>query len=282
MGEFPCKFALFFGSEPHFTMSEKIIYLVSDAHFGIKLPGHENRESLFMEFLRRIAYDAEGLIIMGDLFDFWIEYRCAIRPDYFHIVHELRNLSDKGIWIHYMAGNHDFALGSFLQKVIGISIHQESFTAELQGKKVYLFHGDGLLRCDWGYRILRKILRDPRLQRIYKLIHPNWGVPLGTFFSGSSRKYLGKRLNSERIAEYRMHAREKLTEGNDIVVFAHTHNAELTRFDNRIYCNTGAWLVHYTYATMKNGEIRLWKYRSGSYPEIIPENDSQQLLSGVK
>jgi UDP-2,3-diacylglucosamine hydrolase len=250
-------------------MTEKKIYFISDAHFGIDVKGQEQREELFCEFLRGIASDAEGLFILGDLFDFWIEYPNAIRPDYFTIVHELRKLSEKNIWIQYMAGNHDFALGPFLKDTIGIVVHDNDFETVLQGKKVYLYHGDGLLRCDWGYRFFKKILRNPFLQRMYKMMHPDWGVALGRFFSGSSRGFLGKRLSPVRVSEYRLHARERLMKGCDIVIFGHTHNAELLHFDGKAYCNTGAWLVHYTYATMVNGEIRLWRYKSGAEPEEI-------------
>lgn len=252
-------------------MSDKKIYFVSDAHFGISLQGHEQRELLFIEFLHRISADAEGLIILGDLFDFWIEYRCAIRPDYFSIVHELRKLVEKGIWIHYMAGNHDFALGPFLKETIGIVVHNDSYESEFQGKKVHLFHGDGLLRLDSGYRVLRKILRNPTLQQMYKMIHPNLGVPLGTYFSGSSRKYLKRFMAPRYMSEYRKHAQERLANRNDIVIFGHTHHAELCHFYNGTYCNTGAWLVHYNYATMSDSKMRLWKYNSGADPEELHE-----------
>ena len=254
-------------------MIKDTVYFVSDAHFGIPLPGCELQKPLFFDFLEGVSLDASDLFIVGDLFDFWIEYRYAIRPDYFSILHALKKVSERGVRIHYLAGNHDFALGPFLEQEIGISIHCNDYDALIQGKKVYIFHGDGLLRRDVGYRILRKILRSRVNQFLFKLLHPDLGVLIGAFCSGTSRKYLRVHLSDEIIEEYRDHALKSLKKGNDLVIFGHTHRGDLCHYESGVYLNTGSWLINYNYATMRNGEVSLWRYREGLSPELISAID---------
>ncbi len=254
-------------------MKKDTVYLISDAHFGIDLQGCEAREALFFKWLQEISPEISELIIVGDLFDFWIEYKSAIRPDYFPVLHALKNVVEQGIKVHYLAGNHDFALGAFLEEKLGIIIHHGTFDAEIQGKKVHIFHGDGLIKRDIGYRILKKVLRNPFNQKLYKLLHPDLGVALGTLVSGSSRKYLRPVLDESIIKEYRQNALSLLKKGSDIVVFGHTHKADLCRFDSGIYCNTGSWLINYNFANIKNGQLRLWRYREGLPPEEIHCSD---------
>jgi UDP-2,3-diacylglucosamine hydrolase len=250
----------------------KKVCFISDAHFGIDLPGQNDREALFFRLLEQETESLSDLYIVGDLFDFWIEYRCAIRPDYFAVLHHLKNLSDRGVVIHYLAGNHDFALGSFLEKTMGIRVYPESLSREIQGKRVYLYHGDGLIKKDTGYRVLKKLLRNPVNQRLYKLLHPNIGVPLGSFVSGSSRKYLNRPLADHLRDEYRYRAREQLRCGHEIVFFGHIHLPEHIGYPEGIYCNLGAWLKHYTYATMEDGELSLQRYHDDGAAEPIPLN----------
>jgi len=254
-------------------MKKDTVFFISDAHFGITLDGCDNREERFFKLLDEISDSMSTLYIIGDLFDFWIEYSCAIRPDYFNVLHRLKYLVEKGIEIHYLAGNHDFALGSFLTDMMGITIHHGHVDTVIQGKRVHLFHGDGLIKKDVGYRLLRGILRNKTNQLLYRMIHPNFGVKFGTFFSGSSRKYLRPRFLDSIKIEYREHANRYLEKGNDIVIFGHTHCGEVVKCPSGIYCNTGAWLVHYNFASMKNGDIKLWSYAPDSTQQEISPID---------
>lgn len=251
-------------------MKSKKAFFVSDAHLGAHIPSCEHREEYLLSFFDKIVRGNSHLFLMGDIFDFWIEYAHAIRPDYFQALHVLKSLVEDGTEVHYLAGNHDFALGSFLSEKVGITVHPDKLDIELQGRKVHLYHGDGLLKADVGYRFLRKILRNPLYQRIYKLMHPNMGVPLAGVFSGSSRSLLGLRLDPSRLGEYRAVAQKRLKAGSDIVLYAHTHQPELTRWDRNAYCNTGGWIQRYTYAMLEGGEISLWDYKGpGTKPVSI-------------
>jgi UDP-2,3-diacylglucosamine hydrolase len=250
-------------------MSSQTALFISDAHFGIPIYGDIERERYFADLLENFPSELSDLFIIGDLFDFWIEYRYAIRSDYFTVLHTLKKIVDKGINIHYLAGNHDFALGSFLRDVIGINIQHDVYNLTIQGKKVHLFHGDGLIKQDIGYRILKSILRNKFNQKLYKILHPDFGVQLGSFFSGSSRKYLRRNIPQWIIEEYRDHAKKTLDQGFDIVVYGHTHIGELCKFESGIYLNTGSWLINHHYATMTDGELALWSYQPGSAPQQL-------------
>ncbi|MBD3344656.1 MAG: hypothetical protein GF401_06305 [Chitinivibrionales bacterium] len=252
-------------------MSKEQAYFVSDAHLGIFIPNHEQREKHLLTFFREISSHATHVFILGDLFDFWIEYKYSIRPDYFPALHTLRNMVEKGVNIHYIAGNHDFAIGPFLQETIGLHIHCDHAEMELQGKRIHLFHGDGLLKADISYRMLRKILRNKTNQRLYRLLHPNIAVPLATFFSGNSRKFLSLCLCADKIKEYRVHGKRILDTGKDIVVFGHTHHPELIRWGDKCYCNTGEWIRKYTYAKLEKGIMTSWQYFPDKAPQRLPE-----------
>jgi UDP-2,3-diacylglucosamine hydrolase len=254
-------------------MHEDTLYFVSDAHLGAPFPDAPEWERSFAEFLGSIRESATALYILGDLFDFWIEYRHAIRPDYFRTIHELKNLVDRGVEVNYFAGNHDFALGPFLTDTIGIKVYSGHFRTELQSRKVFLFHGDGLIRKDAGYRILKRLLRNPFNQKVYKLLPPSVGVRLGSFCSGTSRNINEHRMTETILSEYRDRAKSYLDQGSDIVFFAHTHEAELSRWGEKIYCNTGAWMRTFNFATMKNGTVRLWTWRRNQEPVELPVSE---------
>jgi UDP-2,3-diacylglucosamine hydrolase len=254
-------------------MIRDTVYFISDAHLGAPMPDAPLWEKQCVAFFRSIGGRAEAVYILGDLFDFWIEYRSAIRPDYFRVVYELKRLVDLGIPVHYFAGNHDFALGPFITDTLGITVHPDHEETTLQGRRVHLYHGDGLLRRDAGYKVLRSVLRNLMLQRLYRLLPPAAGIPLASFISGTSRSFSESRMDDEAVAEYRGHAKRYLDNGNDIVFLAHSHRAELSRWGDKVYCNTGAWMRGYTFATMEGGYVRLWRFREDGPAEEVPALD---------
>ena len=249
---------------------EKITYFLSDAHLGIRMEGNEEREADLLLFLREVVPGAERLFIVGDLFDFWIEYDYSIRPDYFAVLHELRALVQGGTEVHYCLGNHEFAVKNFLPDVIGLQVHPNGFRGTVQGRKVRVLHGDGLRKNDVAGRFLGRVLRNRTNQKLYKLLHPTVGVWLGEFISGESRKRSPLKAPEEILRQYRLRAREYLSGDDDIVVLGHTHVPELRRYDGGLYCNTGAWVEEYPFAKLEDGRFSLWLYRPGQAPEEIP------------
>jgi UDP-2,3-diacylglucosamine hydrolase len=254
-------------------MNNDTIYFFSDAHLGAPYPDAREREQQCVAFLRSIADKAAALYILGDLFDFWIEYRHAIRPDYFRTIHEIKNLVDRGIPVHYFAGNHDFAFGPFITDTLGIVVHPGHEETTLQGRRVHLFHGDGLIKKDIGYRLLKRLLRNRVNQSLYKLLPPGPAIRLASFFSGTSRRFTERLMNESTVAEYRENARAYLDNGCDVVFLAHSHRAELSKWGDKVYCNTGAWMRDCTFATMTGGAVKLWRYRDGDAAGEVPSVD---------
>ncbi len=232
-------------------------YFISDAHLGIDIPDCGERGDILHKFLREIAPRAEHLFIVGDLFDFWIEYRNAVRPDYFPTLHALRSLAETGTKINYCLGNHDFAIGHFMEEKIGVKVYPDGFRGEIQGKKLVVIHGDKLR----GSQFLSRILRNRFLQFAYKILHPNIGVPLGEYISGLSRSHFKIDASDEILEDYRQAAKAILSTGYDILVAGHTHVPELCQYDNGIYCNTGNWISRFSYAELSDGEINLRQYK---------------------
>jgi UDP-2,3-diacylglucosamine hydrolase len=248
--------------------TDGIIYIVSDAHIGAPFQDALLWEREFIAFIDAIPDNVAALYILGDLFDFWIEYGSIIRADYFNVLHALRKLIERGIAVHYFAGNHDFAFGPFITETLGMIMHPGHVVAEIQARRIHLYHGDGLIRRDIAYRTMKRVLRNSLAQALYKLLPVKVGISLAAFCSISSRKARECYMSEKIVDEYRQHALSYLKNGSDIVFFGHSHHAELLRWGEKIYCNTGAWMRHYNYATLTGGEVRLWRYRSGDSQEI--------------
>jgi len=245
---------------------KKTAYFISDAHLGITLKTGLNSEKYLIGFLRSIADTASHLFILGDLFDFWIEYKNAIRPDYFIILHELKLLIDKGVTVCYVAGNHDFALGPFMQKTLGITVSMDAIDITLQGKKLHLRHGDGAVPGEKWYRFWRFVLRNPLNQRLYKMLHPSVGIGIAGLFSKTSRRLSENRYSEARRLAYLGAATALLRQDKDIVLMAHTHQPELYPLDGKIYCNIGDWMKNFTYGVLENGSFSLLQYRPDQPP----------------
>jgi UDP-2,3-diacylglucosamine hydrolase len=173
----------------------------------------------------------------------------------------LRSISHKGLEIHYLAGNHDFALSVFLEEEIGASIHLNECRFEYDGKRFFVLHGDGLAPADWGYRILKRVFRFPLDQKLFRWLHPDVGVGLAHLSSHTSRNYSRRRWNIDGWA-YLNEAESFIAEGNDYVLFGHNHEPMLVPLASGIYVNTGDWMKMFSYATYSPGEgmiLRFWR-----------------------
>ncbi len=195
---------------------------------------------------------ASKLFILGDLFDFWFEYRHAIPIGQFNILRRLLEIRENGIPIVFLAGNHDYWCGDFFRREIGMETHTDPFAVELQKRRIWLAHGDGLVRGDWGYRVLRKILRNRLCILGYRLVHPDLGIPLAHASSSSSREHTGEReIDPERfLAEV---ARPKFQEGFDGVILGHIHSPFHVREADRDFIILGDWIRHFSYVTLTDG-----------------------------
>ena len=240
----------------------KKTYFISDVHLGEQAEKVEReRIRQFVLFLKKLELDADRIFFVGDLFDFWFEYKYVIPKKHFTVIRQLARMRDSGIELTYLAGNHDFWLGSFFERELGIHTISDEWTGELEGKRFYLFHGDGVARKDYGYRLLKRILRNRISIRIFRWLHPDWGIPLARFVSGSSRQYTD-RLNLNDQNDYIGFARQRFREGYDYVIMGHRHAPFELEEHGKKYINLGDWLEQYSYAVFdgKNLQILYEKY----------------------
>jgi UDP-2,3-diacylglucosamine hydrolase len=237
----------------------EVVYFLSDAHLGSDTEQMEKlKEKRLLDLLNKIKKDGEYLYILGDLFEFWFEYENVMPKTHFQVLVKLKELTQEGVHIKYVPGNHDFWLGEFIQKEIGIKICKESVSAEHQGKRIFIIHGDGLAKKDTGYRILKKILRNRTNIRLYRLLPPDLGIPLAKKVASMSRSYTSKK--EKFLQDYVDFARGKIDEGYDAVIMGHTHYPMLQELSKGIYLNVGDWIENFTYGKLKNGKFLLEKF----------------------
>ena len=240
----------------------KYTYFISDVHIPAKRDETENRRLLiFLRFLDGIRETAKCVFIVGDLFDFWFEYNYVIPKDYFIVLHHLAKLKEGGVEIHYLAGNHDFWLGNFLTKELGIGTYMDSWTGTIDGKKFFLFHGDGVAKRDRGYRIIKRIFRSRLNMRLYRLLHPDFGIPFAHIVSGTSRKY-SEKINLKDADDYLAFARKQFEQGYDFVLMGHRHTPLRHEENGKVYINLGDWLDKFTYARFDGANLELLTYRT--------------------
>ncbi|MFC1595339.1 UDP-2,3-diacylglucosamine diphosphatase [Gemmatimonadota bacterium] len=219
------------------------LYFISDIHLGAQPPAEEAaKEARLLDLLEQVGADGERLYILGDLYDFWFEYRHVIPSTGLRILTALQGLTERGIEVHYLTGNHDFAVGPFVSGTLGCRIHPEPLEVEWNGTRIYLHHGDGLAGKDTGYRMMTKVIRSRAAMWLWRLLHPGIGFAIAEKVSGTSRHYTtGKDFGSGDRAWSRI---EVLAGGGfDYLIMGHTHVAEERRLESGCTClNLGSWL----------------------------------------
>lgn len=237
-----------------------VIYFVSDLHLGSR-EDHAGgaTQKKFLNFLGHIEKDASALYIVGDLFDFWFEYKHVIPKVSLEVLLALRQLTGKGIALTLFFGNHDPWQIDYLQTQLPAAVIPWDMTVEAQGKKIYLCHGDGLAPSDRGYRLLKKILRNKINVALYRLLPCDWAIPLARRVAGASRNYTTER-GKNFLPEYEAFAQKKLNEGYDAVILGHAHEPVEKKWGGKAYLNLGDWLTHFTYAELRHGTLRLKRF----------------------
>lgn len=220
----------------------------------------EEKEKNLESLLDFIKSDAENLFILGDLFDYWFEYRRVIQRGYFRTFHALKDLTSNGVNVYYIIGNHDFMHRDFFEKEIGVNLIEESLETELDGSKFFMAHGDGLIANDTGYKILKKILRNKTLQWLYSLVHPDFGIWLASKTSKSSREYTAAKDYGKKDSLFET-AKAKIENGFDYVLFGHSHRRAFNEYKNGNYINLGTWLDKPCYGVFYNSKFEIidWK-----------------------
>lgn len=234
-----------------------LVYLISDVHLGY-FQGEKNRqiESLLLAFLETIRPDCKSLVIVGDLFDYWFDYNSVIPKEFYKVVTKLAELRESNIEIIYLMGNHDFGHYRFFEDELKIKVYEKDIVKEFEGKKFYISHGDGKIKGDIGYLILKAILRNKLSRFLFRLIHPDLGIWLATRSSRNSRKYTEKRKRKDfdSLAKF---AKKKIESGFDFVIMGHSHKVEFIRLGNGYYINLGDWLSKPQVAIFDGNQIEL-------------------------
>lgn len=244
----------------------KKIYFLSDFHLGAPdFASSLIREKKIVSFLEKIRHDAQEIIIAGDIFDFWYEYKMVVPKHFVRLLGKLAEITDSGIPVMLFAGNHDMWMRSYFQTELNIRVYFEPKTFTWNNKKFYIGHGDGLGPGDHGYKFIKKIFRNKFCQWLFGQLHPTFGMSLANYFSRKSRHktgtsdavFLGEDKEWLIIYSRQMLAKEHY----DYFIFGHRHlPLTITLNDNAVYINLGDWITHFTYAVFNGSIVELKKW----------------------
>lgn len=243
----------------------KKIYFASDFHLGV--PDQESsliREKKIVRWLESIKPDAEELYLLGDVFDFWFEYKTVVPRGYVRLLGKLAELSDEGVTIHYFTGNHDMWTFDYLVQELKVKLYRKPIEAEYGGKIFYIGHGDGLGPGDHGYKFIKKVFANPVCQWLFARLHPNFGIGIANYFSRKSRIATGT-LDEKFLGEEKewlvIHSKELLEKKHyDFLIFGHRHlPLDFPINGTSRYINLGDWIRYDSYAVF-DGENLALKY----------------------
>jgi len=244
----------------------KKIYFSSDNHLGAPTPEESlPREKKFVAWLDEVKHDAAAIFLLGDLFDFWFEYKTVVPKGFVRVLGKLAEISDSGIPIHFFVGNHDLWMRDYFEKELQIATYRDSKEFIFNDKVFLLGHGDGKGPGDKGYKRMKKVFTNPIFRWLFRWFHPELGMRLAQYLSvknkiisgDEDKKFLGD--ENEWLAQY---AKRKLeTKHYDYFVFGHRHlPMEIKVGENSTYHNLGDWITHYTYGVFDGNKFELKKY----------------------
>ena len=244
----------------------KKIYFASDNHLGA--PTNEAsrpREKKFVAWLDDIKHDAAAIFLMGDLFDFWFEYKTVVPKGFTRTLGKLAEISDSGIPIHYFVGNHDLWMNGYFEEELGIPVYHKPEEFTFNDTSVFIGHGDGLGPGDKGYKRMKKVFTSPFFQWLFKWMHPDIGIKIGQYMSVKNKmisgdddaKFLGE--DNEWLAVY---CKRKLEyKHRDYFIFGHIHlPLEIDLNEKSKYINLGDWIQYYTYGVFDGETFELKTY----------------------
>lgn len=243
-----------------------MIYFASDFHLGV--PDYRRsreREDLIVKWLQKASQDATEIFLVGDIFDFWFEYKKAVPKGFVRLLGEIARITDLGITVNVFTGNHDMWMFGYLEQECGVKLFKAPIEREYSGKKFYIGHGDGLGPGDHGYKMLKKVFSAPLCRFLFRQLHPDVGIRLASYFSHTSRnanyeadmQFLGE--EKEWLIIY---CKEMLQSQHfDYFVFGHRHlPLDIQLNEASRYINLGDWISHRTYAVFDGKTLHLKKF----------------------
>ena len=236
-------------------------YFASDFHLGLNARlDSRQRELLIIKWLDEIKSEAASIYFVGDIWDFYFEYKKVVPKGFVRLLGKLAELRDAGIEMHFFKGNHDMWMFEYLDKELGIPIHDSELEVEIHGKRLMIGHGDGLGPGDHGYKFLKRIFRNRFAQGLFRLLHPDLGIRIAEYWSLTSRNSSSERSEhyfeqDEWLIQY---CRQVLKNKSiDYFIFGHRHLPIRYHFENSTYINLGDWLEFQTYAVLDQGVLEL-------------------------
>jgi UDP-2,3-diacylglucosamine hydrolase len=244
-------------------MNSRKIYFLSDFHLGA--PDYESsleREKKIVRFLDEIKKDAQEIFLLGDVFDFWFEYKRAVPKGFVRLQGKIAEITDSGIPVHWFIGNHDMWIFNYIPKELGVQMHRKEIVREFDGKKFFIGHGDGLGPGDHGYKFIKAVFRNRVCQWLFARFHPNFGIGLANFFSRKSRVATGDNdatfygEEKEMLIQFCKSTLKK--EHFDYFIFGHRHlPIDFNVSEKSRYINTGDWIKYYSYAVFDGQNLDL-------------------------
>ena len=247
--------------------SSSKIYFASDQHFGAPTPELSfPREQKFVAWLDEIKKDAEAIFLLGDLFDFWFEYKTVVPKGFVRVLGKLAELKDEGISIYFFVGNHDLWMNDYFQKEFNIPVYHNNKEFTFNEKTFLIGHGDGKGPGDIGYKRMKKVFTFPFSKWLFRWLHPDIGVKLAQYLSVKNKlisgvedvKYLGE--ENEWLVQY---CKRKLeTKHYNFFIFGHRHlPLEIELNENSKYINLGDWIGYFTYGVFDGEKMELKVYK---------------------
>lgn len=244
------------------------IFFASDFHLGLDHTiSSQDRERKIVQWLDDIKTDATAIYFLGDLFDYWYEYKHVIPKGFHRFIAKVLDLKDQGVAIYFFTGNHDVWMFDYFQSYYDIPVYRDPVEITLQNKKLLIGHGDGLGPGDKGYKIIKKIFRNSFAQWCFSRLHPNLAIYIMKSLSQKSRDsqsspetFLGTEKEwLVQYCEYYLKERNKV----DYFIFGHRHLAldHTLSNDQSRYINTGDWISLFSYAVLENGKLSLRYYK---------------------
>ncbi|WP_276168823.1 UDP-2,3-diacylglucosamine diphosphatase [Zobellia alginiliquefaciens] len=244
----------------------KKVYFSSDNHLGAPtMADSRPREKKFVAWLDTIKEDAAAIFLMGDLFDFWMEYKTVVPKGFTRTLGKLAEISDSGIPIYFFVGNHDLWMNGYFEEELNIPVFHKPQQYNINGVTFFVGHGDGLGPDDLGFKRMKKVFTNPFAKWLFRWLHPDIGVRMAQHLSVKNKlisgdddaKFLGE--DKEWLVQY---AKRKLeTQHYDHFIFGHRHlPMEVEVGENSRYTNLGDWIHYYTYAVFDGEKLSLEKY----------------------
>ena len=239
------------------------VYFISDLHLGAgTMDKPLDYERRVVRFLDSIIDDCDELYLLGDIIDYWFEYKHVVPRGFTRFLGKIGEMTDRGIKVHWFTGNHDIWIFDYIPQETGAIVHHEPLQTEIQGKKFYLAHGDGIGEDTKSYKLMAGFFRSPLCQKLYRLIHPDWATAFAHRWSRHSR------LAGSKFPDYLGETREHLVvfakqyiaqyPDTDYLLFGHRHimlDLMLSRSSRMMIL--GDWITHFSYAVLENGQLSL-------------------------